>query len=73
MTLFLLILLVALLIYVFKGIIIVQQQQEVIIERMGRYEKALRAGPNFIFPIFPDFFFIVIPTKYIHWFVCIKR
>ena len=32
------ILLVALLIYVFKGIIIVQQQQEVIIERMGRYE-----------------------------------
>ncbi len=51
MTLFLLILLVALLIYVFKGIIIVQQQQEVIIERMGRYEKTLRAGPNFIFPI----------------------
>ena len=45
------ILLVALLIYVFKGIIIVQQQQEVIIERMGRYEKTLRAGPNFIFPI----------------------
>ena len=52
MTLFLLILLVALLIYVFKGILIVQQQQEVIIERMGRYEKTLRAGPNFIFPIF---------------------
>ena len=45
------ILLVALLVYVFKGIIIVQQQQEVIIERMGRYEKTLRAGPNFIFPI----------------------
>ena len=45
------ILLVALLIYVFKGIIIVQQQQEVIIERMGRYEKTLRAGPNFIFPV----------------------
>lgn len=47
----LLILLVALLIYVFKGIIIVQQQQEVIIERMGRYEKTLHAGPNFIFPV----------------------
>lgn len=47
----LLILLVSLLIYVFKGIIIVQQQQEVIIERMGRYEKTLSAGPNFIFPI----------------------
>lgn len=51
MSFVLLILLVALLIYVFKGIIIVQQQQEVIIERMGRYEKVLRAGPNFIFPI----------------------
>lgn len=51
MGLLLTILLVALLIYVFKGIIIVQQQQEVIIERMGRYEKTLRAGPNFIFPI----------------------
>ena len=51
MSLFLLILLVALLVYIFKGIIIVQQQQEVIIERMGRYEKTLTAGPNFIFPI----------------------
>ena len=51
MGLLLAILLVALLIYVFKGIIIVQQQQEVIIERMGRYEKTLRAGPNFIFPM----------------------
>ena len=51
MSLVLLILLAALLVYIFKGIIIVQQQQEVIIERMGRYEKTLRAGPNFIFPI----------------------
>ena len=51
MGIFMLILLVALLIYVFKGIIIVQQQQQVIIERMGRYEKTLDAGPNFIFPI----------------------
>lgn len=47
----LLILLAALLVYVFKGIIIVQQQQQVIIERMGRYEKILSAGPNFIFPL----------------------
>ena len=45
------ILLVALVVYVAKGIIIVQQQQEVIIERMGRYEKTLTAGLNFIFPI----------------------
>jgi len=49
---FLLILLAALIIYVFKGIIIVQQQEEVIIERLGRYERTLHAGPNFIFPIF---------------------
>lgn len=51
MGLLILILLVALVIYVAKGIVIVQQQQEVIIERMGRYEKTLSAGLNFIFPI----------------------
>lgn len=51
MEILLTILLVALVIYVIKGIIIVQQQQQVIIERMGRYEKTLNAGPNFIFPI----------------------
>lgn len=51
MGLLILILLVAVIIYVAKGIVIVQQQQEVIIERMGRYEKTLSAGLNFIFPI----------------------
>ncbi len=51
MGLFLFVLIVLLLIYVFKGIIIVKQQEEVIIERLGRYERTLRAGPNFIFPI----------------------
>ena len=51
MGLFLFVLVVLLLIYVFKGIIIVQQQEEVIIERLGRYERTLKAGPNFIFPI----------------------
>lgn len=51
MGLFLFILVILLFIYVFKGIIIVQQQEEVIIERLGRYEKTLKAGPNFIFPI----------------------
>ena len=51
MGLLILILLVALIIYVAKGIVIVQQQQAVIIERMGRYEKTLSAGLNFIFPI----------------------
>ena len=45
------ILIAALIIFFLKGIIIVQQQQEVIIERLGRYEKTLRAGLNFIFPV----------------------
>lgn len=45
------VLLAAVLVYVFKGIIIVQQQQEVIVERLGSYEKKLRAGLNFIFPV----------------------
>ncbi|MFI3300922.1 MAG: SPFH domain-containing protein [Candidatus Gastranaerophilales bacterium] len=48
---FITILLVALLIYMIRGIVIVQEQQEVLIERMGRYEKTLRAGFNFIFPV----------------------
>lgn len=51
MSIVMLILILALLVYVFKGIIIVQQQQEVIIERMGRYDRKLEAGLNFIFPI----------------------
>ena len=46
------VLLIAVLVYIFKGIIIVQQQQEVIVERLGSYEKKLEAGLNFIFPIF---------------------
>ena len=45
------VLLVAVLLYVFKGIVIVQEQQEVIVERLGSYEKKLTAGLNFIFPI----------------------
>lgn len=45
------VLLIAVLVYIFKGIIIVQQQQEVIVERLGSYEKKLQAGLNFIFPI----------------------
>ena len=47
----LIILLVAVAIYVLKGFVIVQQQQQVIIEKLGRYEKTLDAGLNFIFPI----------------------
>lgn len=49
---FLAVLLITVLLYVFKGIVIVQEQQEVIVERLGSYERKLTAGLNFIFPIF---------------------
>lgn len=52
MTLVLIILIVALVIYVAKGILIVQQAEVMIIERLGKYEKTLESGLNFIFPIF---------------------
>lgn len=38
-------------VYVIKGIIIVQQAEVVIIERLGKFEKVLQPGINFIFPI----------------------
>ncbi|MBR1680848.1 SPFH/Band 7/PHB domain protein [bacterium] len=34
-----------------KGVIIVQQMEEVIIERLGSYQKTLKPGLNFIIPI----------------------
>lgn len=45
------VLIVLALIYVAKGVIIVQQAEVVIIERLGKYEKILQSGLNFIFPI----------------------
>lgn len=51
MTLLLWILLAALVVYVAKGILIVQQQEVVVIERLGKYEKLLESGLNFILPI----------------------
>lgn len=39
-------------IYVLKGVVIVQQAETVIIERLGKFEKVLQPGINFIFPIF---------------------
>lgn len=48
---FVAVLLLLVLLYIFKGIIIVQEQQEVIVERLGSYEKKLTAGLNFIFPV----------------------
>ena len=38
-------------VYVIKGVIIVQQAEVVIIERLGKFEKVLTSGLNFIFPI----------------------
>lgn len=38
-------------VYVVKGVIIVQQAEVVIIERLGKFEKVLQSGLNFIFPI----------------------
>lgn len=51
MTILLWILLVALIIYIAKGILIVQQQEVIIIERLGKYQKTLESGLNFIIPI----------------------
>ena len=51
MTILLWILLIALIIYIAKGILIVQQQEVMIIERLGKYEKTLESGLNFIIPI----------------------
>lgn len=38
-------------VYVLKGVIIVQQAEVVIIERLGKFEKILQSGLNFILPI----------------------
>lgn len=38
-------------VYVIKGVIIVQQAEVVIVERLGKFEKILEPGINFIFPI----------------------
>ena len=48
----LIILLILAAVLIAKGIIIVQQQEEVIIQRLGRYEKTLKPGLNFIIPFF---------------------
>ena len=48
---FLIIVLVALIAFVVKGIIIVQQQEAVVIQRFGQYLKILSAGIHWIVPI----------------------
>ena len=51
MSLFLLILLVAAVIFVIKGVVIVQQAEVVIVERLGKYDRTLESGLNYIIPI----------------------
>ncbi|MDR1026760.1 MAG: SPFH/Band 7/PHB domain protein [Lactobacillus sp.] len=48
---FLIVLVVLALIYFIKGIFIVQQAESVVVERLGKFEKELTPGLNFIFPI----------------------
>ena len=50
MGIFALILLIAIIIYIVKGIIIVQQQEAVIIQRFGQYSKLLTPGLHWIVP-----------------------
>ena len=51
MNLFLLILIAALVVFVAKGVIIVQQAEVVIVERLGKYDRTLESGLNYIIPI----------------------
>ncbi len=51
MVFFLVFLLILVAVFAFKGIIIVQQAEVVIVERLGKYEKTLESGLNFIIPI----------------------
>ena len=46
-----LLLIAAAVIFVYKGVIIVKQAEVVIIERLGKFERILESGLNFIFPI----------------------
>jgi regulator of protease activity HflC (stomatin/prohibitin superfamily) len=45
------ILIVLAIVYVLKGVVIVQQAEVVIIERLGKFERVLQSGLNFIIPI----------------------
>lgn len=51
MGMFLWVLIALAIVYVVKGVIIVQQAEAVIVERLGKFEKLLQPGINFIFPI----------------------
>ncbi len=51
MPFFLLFLVVLALVFVAKGVIIVQQAEVVIVERLGKFDRVLQSGFNFIVPI----------------------
>ena len=51
--------------YILKGIIIIQQAESVIVERLGKYERELEPGLNFIFPIFDEAFDAWICTHFL--------
>ncbi len=51
MNILILVALIAVIIYVIKGIIIVQQQEAVIVQRLGQYSKTLTPGLHWIIPI----------------------
>lgn len=44
------IIIAAVAVYFLKGLIIVQQAEAVIVERLGKFERELSPGLNFIFP-----------------------
>lgn len=49
------ILLVAVVAFLYKGIIIVKQAEVVIVERLGKFDRILEAGLNFIIPFFENY------------------
>ena len=60
------------LIFVSKGVVIVQQAEVVIIERLGKFDRVLQSGFNFIIPIFyvsQYFIFFIIETYGINIFL----
>ncbi len=48
---FLILLIALVIVFAIKGVIIVQQAEVVIVERLGKYQKTLNSGLNFIVPI----------------------
>ena len=60
-------LIVLALVFVAKGVIIVQQAEVVIVERLGKFDRVLQSGFNFIIPVLeaPRALSEILLTKYI--------